>query len=161
MQDCVVGRVACLVFPLFYAMSPVLLTDRRVRSTTAKEDHGSALVYGGMRCSWLRVFEELCHDGRGMWKVLFLLWLSVPVGCVHGWNLPCDMLHLLCHSGHITVTDMDNIELSNLNRQFLFRAHHVKVGASFFLVCCGVTAAHMFLSFLPDKMFFFLVPCFE
>ncbi len=29
-------------------------------------------------------------------------------------------------SGHLTVTDMDTIEVSNLSRQFLFRAEHVK-----------------------------------
>ena len=28
-------------------------------------------------------------------------------------------------NGHVTVTDNDNIEVSNLNRQFLFRQQHV------------------------------------
>jgi ubiquitin-activating enzyme E1 len=32
--------------------------------------------------------------------------------------------------GHITVTDMDNIEVSNLNRQFLFRPHNVGAAKS-------------------------------
>ena len=46
-------------------------------------------------------------------------------------------------SGHITVTDMDNIELSNLNRQFLFRAHHVKQMKSAVAVDCNTAKAEM------------------
>ena len=30
--------------------------------------------------------------------------------------------------GHIVITDNDTIEKSNLNRQFLFRPHHIQVG---------------------------------
>ena len=30
-----------------------------------------------------------------------------------------------CNTGHVTVTDMDSIEASNLTRQFLFRAKHI------------------------------------
>lgn len=44
----------------------------------------------------------------------------------------CEMLKVLAclgvgtgPNGHITVTDMDTIERSNLSRQFLFRPHHV------------------------------------
>lgn len=46
------------------------------------------------------------------------------LGCEYLKNFA--MMGVGCDGGHITVTDMDNIELSNLNRQFLFRAHHVK-----------------------------------
>ena len=38
--------------------------------------------------------------------------------------------------GHLTVTDDDTIEISNLNRQFLFRRHHV--GESKAEISCGV-----------------------
>ena len=35
------------------------------------------------------------------------------------------LMGLSTHGGHVTVTDDDNIEISNLNRQFLFRREHV------------------------------------
>jgi ubiquitin-activating enzyme E1 len=46
----------------------------------------------------------------------------------------------LCTSGQLTVTDMDNIEVSNLNRQFLFRKENVGKAKS---VTAGAAAAAM------------------
>lgn len=45
--------------------------------------------------------------------------------------------------GHLTITDMDNIEVSNLNRQFLFRAKDVGQGKS-------PTAARAAMEMNPD-----------
>mgnify|MGYP003525523069 FL=1 len=39
-------------------------------------------------------------------------------------------------SGHVSVTDNDNIEISNLNRQFLFRKNNV--GDSKSRVACSI-----------------------
>ncbi|CCW68287.1 unnamed protein product [Phytomonas sp. Hart1] len=41
------------------------------------------------------------------------------LGCEHIKNIA------LMGLGGVTITDMDNIELSNLSRQFLFRSHHI------------------------------------
>jgi ubiquitin-activating enzyme E1 len=46
-------------------------------------------------------------------------------------------------AGKVTVTDMDRIEVSNLNRQFLFRSHHVGHQKS-------TTAAHAATEMNPD-----------
>ena len=42
-------------------------------------------------------------------------------------GIGCELLKLLVMSGYtdITLLDLDNIDVSNLNRQFLFRPHHV------------------------------------
>ncbi len=45
---------------------------------------------------------------------------------------PCDV-HVTCNNVcvmQITITDYDLIEKSNLNRQFLFRPHHIQVLAN-------------------------------
>jgi ubiquitin-activating enzyme E1 len=41
-----------------------------------------------------------------------------------------------CNGGNIAVTDNDNIEVSNLNRQFLFR--HNNIGDSKSKVACEI-----------------------
>ncbi|NXR05922.1 UBA1 enzyme, partial [Semnornis frantzii] len=78
--------------------------------------------------------EEQCrpvsgHRARGVLG----MGVRVGIGCVHGWvvgagAIGCEllknfaMLGLGCGpEGSVTVTDMDTIEKSNLNRQFLFR----------------------------------------
>ena len=44
----------------------------------------------------------------------------VPVG-------PADQLIIALNCLQLTITDNDLIEKSNLNRQFLFRPHHIQV----------------------------------
>lgn len=45
------------------------------------------------------------------------------------------MIGLAAGEGEVIVTDMDTIEKSNLNRQFLFRPSDVTVSMSFSPVC--------------------------
>jgi len=61
------------------------------------------------------------------------------------------MMGLACgEHGNIHVTDMDNIEKSNLNRQFLFRDYDIGVCYPFFFVVF-VKSALIHISF-PQKM---------
>lgn len=48
---------------------------------------------------------------------------------------------VLAGFGHITLLDLDTIDLSNLNRQFLFRKKDVKQSKA--LVCPGLLIARM------------------
>jgi ubiquitin-activating enzyme E1 len=48
---------------------------------------------------------------------------SGALGCEYLKNFA--MMGIACGGGKVTITDMDNIEVSNLNRQFLFRRQHI------------------------------------
>lgn len=57
------------------------------------------------------------------------------------------MIGLAGGEGEVIVTDMDTIEKSNLNRQFLFRQSDVTVGVSSSLFCqiTNNSLAHVFV----------------
>ena len=51
------------------------------------------------------------------------------------------VLHIIVFCLQVTITDNDLIEKSNLNRQFLFRPHHIQVGPLvrtplLIIICC-------------------------
>lgn len=56
------------------------------------------------------------------------------------------MIGIGSNGGQITVTDMDLIEKSNLNRQFLFRPHNVQQAKS-------ATAAKVCIIYYPRTQF--------
>ena len=60
------------------------------------------------------------------------------------------MIGLCCGSGQLTVTDDDTIEVSNLNRQFLFRREHINASKS--ETACGeANKMNKFLKVVPKK----------
>eukprot|EP00798_Chlamydomonas_sp_ICE-L_P025933 gene25933-11612_t len=65
--------------------------------------------------------------------------------CVGAGGIGCELLKTLVCSGFedISVIDLDTIETSNLNRQFLFRKHHVKQSKA-------STAAQVVRTIKPD-----------
>lgn len=78
--------------------------------------------YDGYRAVFGSAFVEVLKAQR---------WFIVGAGAIG-----CELLKnfamtgLACgDGGELRVTDMDNIELSNLNRQFLFRRHNIGVSA--------------------------------
>ena len=70
-----------------------------------------------------------------MTVVLYICDALIQVGCG---AIGCEMLKNLAllgvstaENGLLTITDDDVIEKSNLNRQFLFRANHIRVNGVF------------------------------
>ncbi len=103
-------------------------------------------VHDWLWCPWLRVPEELCHVGVGVDLFLLRGWCGQDVAGLpppsplppphtlahmHAPAHPCRTrtpcrLGVACgEGGHITATDNDRIEVSNLSRQFLFRETNV------------------------------------
>ncbi|GIL75048.1 hypothetical protein Vretifemale_4869 [Volvox reticuliferus] len=69
---------------------------------------------------------------------------SAKVLCVGAGGIGCELLKTLVCTGfrNIEVVDLDTIEISNLNRQFLFRKHHVGQSKA-------ITAAQVVKGFCP------------
>eukprot|EP00948_MAST-09A_sp_MAST-9A-sp1_P000461 g461.t1 len=72
-------------------------------------------------------------------------------------GIGCELLKTLVQTGfhHIEVIDLDTIEVSNLNRQFLFRSHHVKQSKA--AVACETVASKHF-GYHPTKEDNFIAP---
>ncbi|KAL7068059.1 ubiquitin-activating enzyme E1 family protein [Cryptosporidium serpentis] len=74
-----------------------------------------------------RYDDQIAIFGRSFQSILG----SLHVFLVGAGALGCEYLKSMalmgvgCGNGLVTITDMDNIEVSNLNRQFLFRQYHV------------------------------------
>lgn len=65
------------------------------------------------------------------------------------------MIGLAAGEGEVIVTDMDTIEKSNLNRQFLFRPSDVTVSMSFKHVCTYEVSTKVCMKQLPLIFEFF------
>jgi ubiquitin-activating enzyme E1 len=73
--------------------------------------------YDGQVVVWGRAMQAALASAR-----VFLVGAGA-LGCEYLKSFAC--MGVACGGGEVTVTDMDSIETSNLNRQFLFRARHV------------------------------------
>lgn len=74
------------------------------------------------------------HDERKHIRTWLLLTVCPSLSKVGAGAIGCELLKNFAlmglgagEDGHITVTDMDHIEKSNLNRQFLFRSQDIGV----------------------------------
>ena len=87
----------------------------------------------------VRVCKKTLASRNGLWYycLLFFMFIFLKVGCG---ALGCEYLKgfalmgLGANGGVVHVTDMDRIEVSNLNRQFLFRKENV--GMVFSCIFC-------------------------
>ncbi|KEG14524.1 ubiquitin activating enzyme [Trypanosoma grayi] len=85
-------------------------------------------------------------------------WEEVRILLIGAGGIGCEVLHALALSGFTdtTVVDMDTIELSNLNRQFLFREADIgrskaEVAAAFIEQCCPGVRVHSIFGRIEDQ----------
>jgi ubiquitin-activating enzyme E1 len=128
------GKFSPLRQFLYLDAIEVLPEDDHALASTSAADFA---LDGGRYDHMLGIFGRRFVDHVQSRKV-FLVG-SGALGCEFLKNFA--MIGLACGAtGRITVTDMDNIEVSNLNRQFLFRPEDVGKAKS---VCAAAAAAVM------------------
>ena len=92
-------------------------------------DHQNETEFVPRNC---RYDQQIAVLGRGMQDLL----ADAKVFVVGAGAIGCEilknfaMMGVACGDGLVTVTDNDHIEKSNLSRQFLFRARHIKQSKS-------------------------------
>lgn len=110
---------------------------RPLQSLSAEEFFPRGDRYDGLRAC---IGESLCLE---LQKLRVFMVGCGAIGCEMLKNLALLGVGLTKSSGEVCITDPDLIEKSNLNRQFLFRPHHIQKPKS-------TTAAEATLDINPD-----------
>ncbi|KAF3852132.1 hypothetical protein F7725_005487 [Dissostichus mawsoni] len=102
---------------------------RPLQSVSAEEFLPRGDRYDGLRAC---IGESMCLE---LHKLRVFMVGCGAIGCEMLKNFALLGVGLANSSGEVFITDPDLIEKSNLNRQFLFRPHHIQVDAHLHKVC--------------------------